>query len=357
MRHLTLDQVFNFPQLSIITAELMLPPSPGLYFVLEHTPNRQIIYIGKANNLQQRWRNHHRTKDLLMLEAVGVELTLAYTPGVVSYSESMLYADESFLIQKFKPLLNGWSTPIKVNVITDKLIEKVKEKSAKLGWLSVESIKAEFPAFTKFEDQQVTDMLQELAAKGVGALKDDQGFLEWGMNVDAPEILEEAEKLENFALSEIKEISKRQGWVSASIAKQCSHGLRIYSPDELRDLFKILCEAGEGELNGEGDTLEWRLSSVPESLDFSVFFDISRKHGWISASKAKAFCRALRPYTTDEIREMFNHLCSEGKGVIKGEGGSLEWSCKEPSEPNGNMGELDLDLEDPWCDFEDTEAS
>lgn len=54
-------------------------------------------------------------------------------------------------------------------------------------------------------------------------------------------------------------------------------------------------------------------------------FEISSKHGWLSASKAKQFCRDLRPYSPAQIREIFQQLSSEGQGYLRGEGDALEW--------------------------------
>ncbi|NJO94234.1 MAG: GIY-YIG nuclease family protein [Hydrococcus sp. RM1_1_31] len=35
-----------------------LPPSPAIYFVF--TPDKRLLYIGKADNLQKRWNSHHK---------------------------------------------------------------------------------------------------------------------------------------------------------------------------------------------------------------------------------------------------------------------------------------------------------
>ncbi|MCT7970272.1 hypothetical protein NG799_28555 [Laspinema sp. D1] len=67
------------------------------------------------------------------------------------------------------------------------------------------------------------------------------------------------------------------------------------------------------------------ISNTPDPLDYSKLFEVSSKHGWISASKAKAFIRALKPYSTDQIREIFQQLHNEGHGYIRGKDESLEW--------------------------------
>jgi hypothetical protein len=59
--------------------------------------------------------------------------------------------------------------------------------------------------------------------------------------------------------------------------------------------------------------------------DIAKLFEISEKHGWVSASKAKQFCRDLRPYSPSQIREIFQQLHNDGHGYLKGDGDSLEW--------------------------------
>ena len=41
-----------------ITERSQLPARPGIYFV--YTPDYQLLYIGKADNLQKRWNSHHK---------------------------------------------------------------------------------------------------------------------------------------------------------------------------------------------------------------------------------------------------------------------------------------------------------
>ena len=41
-----------------ITERAKLPSFPGIYFV--YTPDHKILYVGKADNLRNRWNSHHR---------------------------------------------------------------------------------------------------------------------------------------------------------------------------------------------------------------------------------------------------------------------------------------------------------
>ncbi|ACK74163.1 hypothetical protein PCC7424_5604 (plasmid) [Gloeothece citriformis PCC 7424] len=41
-----------------VTERQKLPPLPAIYFVF--TPDKRLLYIGKADNLQKRWNNHYK---------------------------------------------------------------------------------------------------------------------------------------------------------------------------------------------------------------------------------------------------------------------------------------------------------
>lgn len=47
----------SIPNVKVID-RAKLPPSPALYFVF--TPDKHLLYVGKADNLQKRWNNHHK---------------------------------------------------------------------------------------------------------------------------------------------------------------------------------------------------------------------------------------------------------------------------------------------------------
>ncbi|WP_375494649.1 GIY-YIG nuclease family protein [uncultured Nostoc sp.] len=40
----------------------ILPASPGIYFAI--SSNDEILYIGRSNNLRNRWKSHHRAVQL-----------------------------------------------------------------------------------------------------------------------------------------------------------------------------------------------------------------------------------------------------------------------------------------------------
>jgi hypothetical protein len=66
--------------------------------------------------------------------------------------------------------------------------------------------------------------------------------------------------------------------------------------------------------------------TVPgDAVDPSKLIEVSRKHGWVTASKARTLCWNLRQLSPTQVRELFQQLSSEGQGYLRNEGESLEW--------------------------------
>lgn len=74
-----------------------LPECPAIYFVLER---ERILYIGRSNNLRQRWMSHHRYNEL---EKMAGDIRLAW---LECSDRSLLPEIERALIKHFQPPLN-----------------------------------------------------------------------------------------------------------------------------------------------------------------------------------------------------------------------------------------------------------
>ena len=83
-----------------ITMKKGLPVCPSVYFVLE---GKEVVYIGRSVNLNNRWKNHHRFSQLSQ-DAVIAWLEIS--------DESLLEAVEKALICFFDPRLNSTKTLI-----------------------------------------------------------------------------------------------------------------------------------------------------------------------------------------------------------------------------------------------------
>jgi predicted GIY-YIG superfamily endonuclease len=75
-----------------------LPGCPAIYFVLD---GDRILYIGKANNLWQRWTTHHRFKQLSTMD---ISLSIAW---LECEDTSTLNTLEKQLIAALHPELNN----------------------------------------------------------------------------------------------------------------------------------------------------------------------------------------------------------------------------------------------------------
>lgn len=59
--------------------------------------------------------------------------------------------------------------------------------------------------------------------------------------------------------------------------------------------------------------------------------ELSKKKGWINSRIAKQSIRALKSYTPDRIRKLFQDLVEIGHGTIHGEGTQMKWRSSIPS--------------------------
>lgn len=75
-----------------------LPRKPGVYVVSDATG---VVYVGQAQSIRDRWRNHHRSVDLVTLSDVRIAWT-----EVASLEERLEI--EGHLTARYRPRFNGW---------------------------------------------------------------------------------------------------------------------------------------------------------------------------------------------------------------------------------------------------------
>lgn len=102
--NLTLELIQTLPSVPLEFRELM-PETSGLYFAVAPSHIQPILYIGKAQNIQERWKNHHRLRDLQVVASIGIPVSLAWFDFAAS--DEILYQQETCLIQQFRPPLNN----------------------------------------------------------------------------------------------------------------------------------------------------------------------------------------------------------------------------------------------------------
>lgn len=102
--NLTLELIQTLPSVPLEFREL-IPETSGLYFAVAPSHIQPILYIGKAQNIQERWKSHHRLRDLQVVANIGIPVSLAWLDFAAS--DEILYQQETCLIQQFRPPLNN----------------------------------------------------------------------------------------------------------------------------------------------------------------------------------------------------------------------------------------------------------
>ncbi len=100
MNAIALEQIkpFDLPSLPL-SRKGELPEISAVYFSLSE--QGEILYIGQAVNLKNRWLNHHRLKELV------AQIHPVRVAWIEVQEESALTPLESALISHFNPSLNG----------------------------------------------------------------------------------------------------------------------------------------------------------------------------------------------------------------------------------------------------------
>jgi hypothetical protein len=107
-----------------------LPSCPAIYFAFDS--ENILHYVGKAENLQARWKNHHRK---FQLEQIDKKYPIRIFWLV--WNEDDLTTAEKYFIEHYKPLLNTTkvetSPIIPSEVILKQLLKKIARKIFAIG--------------------------------------------------------------------------------------------------------------------------------------------------------------------------------------------------------------------------------
>ena len=122
---ITLETIFSLPALPLDHREL-LPEIPGLYFAYSLNGERQLLYIGKAQNIRQQWSRHPRLRDLQIVACVVSQINLAWLEFYAS--DEILTQQEQVLIKRFRPPINELNFTEYDGVYTDSQAESTQEK-------------------------------------------------------------------------------------------------------------------------------------------------------------------------------------------------------------------------------------
>jgi excinuclease UvrABC nuclease subunit len=81
-----------------------LPEVSGVYRVLD--ANNNVIYVGQARNIRERWKNHHKLKEIVAL--CGVDAYIDW----VEIPEWLLNRVENTAVCFYQPKLNRKNPPV-----------------------------------------------------------------------------------------------------------------------------------------------------------------------------------------------------------------------------------------------------
>lgn len=107
MINISMTGVFSLPSVPSHHKDF-LPEVSGLYFVITHAPEPQLVYLGKAKNFSQRWQNHHRQPEINLLEKLGLAVDIHWLE--LRVSDEILSQWENQLIKDLSPALNDTLT-------------------------------------------------------------------------------------------------------------------------------------------------------------------------------------------------------------------------------------------------------
>lgn len=114
-----------------------LPTCAGIYFVLDS--NFIIHYIGKSENIQKRWKNHHRKCQI-------EDIHLKYPVRIfwLVWNLDDLDTAEKYFINLYKPVLNNSKVElpkiIPSEIILKKLLRKIANKTFAIGIIKGNSL-------------------------------------------------------------------------------------------------------------------------------------------------------------------------------------------------------------------------
>lgn len=94
---ITIPQIERLPFTGFLQKKT-LPTESGIYFALSESG--EVLYIGRAGDIAQRWTAHHRAKQL-------EEMNCARLAWLTVSNPELLPEIEAALITHFQPVLNG----------------------------------------------------------------------------------------------------------------------------------------------------------------------------------------------------------------------------------------------------------
>ena len=112
----------------------LLPPTAGIYFAIDSLG--AIQYIGRSNNVRNRWKKHNRYEELILLEGVKIAYLLVDVYQLLPGIEAALIAWFNPPLNKVIPSTNSKAVDLTPCGIKWKLAHIMHDKGVKTGELS-----------------------------------------------------------------------------------------------------------------------------------------------------------------------------------------------------------------------------
>ncbi len=115
----------NLPAVEL-SAKDRLPATAGIYFAVDNSD--RLLYIGKAQNINKRWVNHHRYHQL---EKINKKNTIFLKWYECENDENILIQLEKYFIQTYHPELNQTKVTSKKVIPAEIALRKTLAKISK----------------------------------------------------------------------------------------------------------------------------------------------------------------------------------------------------------------------------------
>jgi hypothetical protein len=103
MININMDGVLSLPSVPFQHKDF-LPDLSGLYFVVAHTDEPNLVYIGQAQSFASRWKNHHREPEFNLIRKLSIPVDIFWLE--LRVSGDILDEWERKLIKQLNPAIN-----------------------------------------------------------------------------------------------------------------------------------------------------------------------------------------------------------------------------------------------------------
>ncbi|MDJ0719320.1 MAG: GIY-YIG nuclease family protein [Prochloraceae cyanobacterium] len=184
-----------------ITKRSKLPARPGIYFV--YTPDYQLLYIGKADNLQKRWNSHHKYQYFI---ETSMQCRIGYF--VLNSAESLNQVIDEFQAEPIETTTKALVTSDQlesVNSEVEYLKKRIDNIYSALSQVGLDSIIKKLEAYQPPRGLQQWQPSREDLSSGI-----TRGHLAKKLGFESTKTFEDAAAL--FGLDPDEYLSELSGW-------------------------------------------------------------------------------------------------------------------------------------------------